>query len=179
MAGGFWGTHSSTLLPEIAPLSLLLLVLLFDFGTELNESQTSLKTQKLSMTQSITSCLHFFFFFVLFCFVLFCFFRDRVSLYSSGCPGTHSVDQTILKLRNPPASASASASQVLGLKVCAHYPGRLHLFSDAIANVCHLSWFRFDSLICDSMNVCNKYFSKHIKCSFRLFFNSVVVKPGT
>jgi hypothetical protein len=25
---------------------------------------------------------------VLFCFVLFVFFRDRVSLYSPGCPGT-------------------------------------------------------------------------------------------
>lgn len=43
------------------------------------------------------------------------FFRDRVSLCSSGCPGTHFVDQTGLKLRNLPASAS----QVLGLKVCA------------------------------------------------------------
>ena len=42
-------------------------------------------------------------------------FRDRVSLYSLGCPGTHSVDQAGLELRNPPASAS----QVLGLKVCA------------------------------------------------------------
>jgi hypothetical protein len=51
-----------------------------------------------------------------FCFVLFfLFFRDRVSLCSPGCPGTHSVDQAGLKLRNPPASAS----QVLGLKVCA------------------------------------------------------------
>jgi hypothetical protein len=39
-------------------------------------------------------------------------FRDRVSLYNSGCPGTHSVDQAGLELRNPPASAS----QVLGLK---------------------------------------------------------------
>ncbi|GAB1285850.1 Fer-1-like protein 4 [Apodemus speciosus] len=38
-----------------------------------------------------------------------------VSLYSPGCPGTHSVDQAGLKLRNPPASAS----QVLGLKACA------------------------------------------------------------
>jgi hypothetical protein len=46
--------------------------------------------------------------------VLFCFFRDRVSLCSPGCPGTHSVDQAGLKLRNPPASAS----QVLGLKAC-------------------------------------------------------------
>jgi hypothetical protein len=38
-------------------------------------------------------------------------FRDRVSLCSSGCPGTYSVDQAGLELRNPPASAS----QVLGL----------------------------------------------------------------
>jgi hypothetical protein len=50
-------------------------------------------------------------FFVLF----FLFFRDRVSLCSPGCPGTHSVDQAVLKLRNLPASAS----QVLGLKVYA------------------------------------------------------------
>jgi hypothetical protein len=42
-------------------------------------------------------------------------FQDRVSLYSSGCPGTHFVDQAGLELRNPPASAS----QVLGLKACA------------------------------------------------------------
>jgi hypothetical protein len=46
-----------------------------------------------------------------FCFLV---FRDRVSLCSPGCPGTHSVDQAGLELRNPPASAS----QVLGLKVC-------------------------------------------------------------
>ena len=50
-----------------------------------------------------------FLFVCLFCFV----FRDRVSLCSPGCPGTHSVDQAGLELRNPPASAS----QVLGLKV--------------------------------------------------------------
>jgi hypothetical protein len=42
-------------------------------------------------------CFFFFFFLV---------FRDRVSLYSPGCPGTHSVDQAGLELRNPPASAS-------------------------------------------------------------------------
>jgi hypothetical protein len=48
----------------------------------------------------------------LFCFV---FFRDRVSLYCPGCPGTHFVDEAGLELRNPPASAS----QVLGLKACA------------------------------------------------------------
>jgi hypothetical protein len=40
--------------------------------------------------------------------------RDRVSLCSPGCPGTHSVDQVDLELRNPPVSAS----QVLGLKAC-------------------------------------------------------------
>jgi hypothetical protein len=51
-------------------------------------------------------------------------FRDRVSLYSPGCPGTHSVDQAGLELRNPPASVS----QVLGLKVCATTPGLLLLF---------------------------------------------------
>jgi hypothetical protein len=33
----------------------------------------------------------------------------------SSCPGTHSVDQAGLELRNPPASAS----HVLGLKTCA------------------------------------------------------------
>jgi hypothetical protein len=46
-------------------------------------------------------------------------FRDRVSLCSPGCPGTYSVDQAGLKLRNPPASAS----QVLGLKACTTTPG--------------------------------------------------------
>jgi hypothetical protein len=48
-------------------------------------------------------------------FVCFVFFRDRISLCSSGCPGTHFVDQAGLELRNLPASAS----RVLGLKVCA------------------------------------------------------------
>ena len=49
--------------------------------------------------------------------IFFCLFifQDRVSLYSPGCSGTHSVDQAGLELRNPPASAS----QVLGLKTCA------------------------------------------------------------
>jgi hypothetical protein len=47
-------------------------------------------------------------------------FRGQSSLQSlkvsvsSLCPGTHSVDQAGLELRNPPASAS----QVLGLKAC-------------------------------------------------------------
>jgi hypothetical protein len=55
----------------------------------------------------------FFFFF------FFLFFRDRVSLCIPGCPGTHSVDQAVLELRNLPASAS----QVLGLKAWATTPG--------------------------------------------------------
>ena len=43
---------------------------------------------------------------------LFLFFRDRVSLCSPGCPGTHSVDQAGFELRDRPASVS----RVLGLK---------------------------------------------------------------
>jgi hypothetical protein len=43
------------------------------------------------------------------------FFPGRVSLCSHRCPGTHSVDQAGLELRNLPASAS----QVLGLKAYA------------------------------------------------------------
>jgi hypothetical protein len=42
-------------------------------------------------------------------------FFGTVSLSSPGCPGTHSVDQAGLELRNPPASAS----QLLGLKAYA------------------------------------------------------------
>jgi hypothetical protein len=45
-------------------------------------------------------CLVGFFVFV------FVFVFDRVSLYSPGCSGTHSVDQAGLELRDPPASAS-------------------------------------------------------------------------
>jgi hypothetical protein len=52
-------------------------------------------------------------------FFFFLVFRDRVSLYSPGCPGTHFVDQAGLELRDPPASAS----RVLGLKACATMPG--------------------------------------------------------
>jgi hypothetical protein len=70
--------------------------------------------------------LFFVFVFVLFCFVCFvfvclfvCLFLRQVSLCSPGCPGTYSVDQAGLKLRNLPASAS----QVLGLKACATTPG--------------------------------------------------------
>jgi hypothetical protein len=37
---------------------------------------------------------------VLFCFLFFWFFRDRVSLCSPGCPGTHSVDQAAENIFN-------------------------------------------------------------------------------
>jgi hypothetical protein len=56
----------------------------------------------------------FLFFFFIFLFLFFCLFGDRVSLCSPGCPGTHSVDQAGLELRNSPASAS----EVLGVKAC-------------------------------------------------------------
>ena len=51
----------------------------------------------------------------LFLFLIFFFFWDRASLCIPGCPETYSVGQAVLELRSPPASAS----QVLGLKVCA------------------------------------------------------------
>jgi hypothetical protein len=55
------------------------------------------------MTPKPNQRTHSFFFF----FSLFLFFeRDRVSLYSPGCPGTHFVDQAGLELRDLPASAS-------------------------------------------------------------------------
>jgi hypothetical protein len=50
--------------------------------------------------------------------------KDRVSLCSPGCPGTHSVDQAGLELRNLPASVS----RVLGLKVCITTPGFYGVF---------------------------------------------------
>jgi hypothetical protein len=49
----------------------------------------------------------FFVFCVLFCFCfLFFFLQDKVSLCSPGCPGSHSIDQAGLELKNPPVSAS-------------------------------------------------------------------------
>jgi hypothetical protein len=51
-------------------------------------------------------------FYCLFCFIL--LFKTGF-LCSLGCPGTHSIEQAGLKLRNPPSSASL----VLGLKACA------------------------------------------------------------
>ena len=78
------------------------------------------------------------FLFVCFCFVVVVVFRDSVSLYSPGCPGTHFVDQALLKLRNLPASDS----RVLGLKgffvflflVFCFFFGFLF---DFLTNICH------------------------------------------
>jgi hypothetical protein len=65
--------------------------------------------------------------------------RDRVSLYSPGCPETHFVDQAGLQLRNPPASAF----RVLGLKACATMPGFLSCFEVGFRN----GWFYFSILV--------------------------------
>ena len=68
-----------------------------------------------SVSVSFFLSVYCLFVFVLFC-LFFCFvflvFRDRVSLYSPGCPGPHFVDQAGLELRNPPACAC----QLIGLK---------------------------------------------------------------
>jgi hypothetical protein len=69
-------------------------------------------------------CLFVWFWFLCLFVCLFFVFRDRVSLYSPGCPGTPFVEQAGLELRNPPASASG----VLGLKVCATTPGNIQGF---------------------------------------------------
>ena len=76
----------------------------------------ALQFYEVPFVDSFLVCL---FVFVCFLFLfLFLFFRDRVSLWSPGCLGTHSVDQAGFKQRNSPASAS----QVLGLKVCTTTP---------------------------------------------------------
>jgi hypothetical protein len=59
---------------------------------------------------------------ILFLNFFFSVFGDRVSLCSPGCPGTHSVGQAGLELRNLPASAS----QVLGLKAWAIMAGSVY-----------------------------------------------------
>jgi hypothetical protein len=60
-------------------------------------------------------------------------FRDRVSLYSPGCPGTHSVDQAGLELKNLPVSAS----QVLRLKACPPLPSLCVYFACMFVYVQH------------------------------------------
>jgi hypothetical protein len=65
-------------------------------------------------------------------FFVFLVFLDRFSLCISDCPGTHSVDQAGLELRNPPASAS----RVLGLKACATTPGGIFLSTYKTSALC-------------------------------------------
>jgi hypothetical protein len=77
---------------------------------ELNSGPLEEQSVLLTSEPSLQPSMRLFFFLV---------FRDRVSLCSPGCPGTHSVDQAGLELKNPPASAF----QVLGLKACAITPG--------------------------------------------------------
>jgi hypothetical protein len=74
--------------------------------------------------------LSFFFFFFFFFFLV---FRDRVSLYSPGCPGTHSAHQAGLELRNSPASAS----QVLRLKTKTNFSLRLAYSFRGLVHHCH------------------------------------------
>jgi hypothetical protein len=64
--------------------------------THIKHGLSYLKRSRLKM--DLPTSNDFFFFFLV--------FRDRVSLYSPGCPGTHFVDQAGLELRNLPASAS-------------------------------------------------------------------------
>jgi hypothetical protein len=64
--------------------------------------------------------------------VCMCVFQDRVSLHSPGCPGTHSVDQAGLELRDP----LASASQVAGIKGMHHHcPATCILISSIIPKI--------------------------------------------
>ena len=96
--------HSTEIRSEVSEeleLPVIVSHLVWVLGSELRSSGIVVHAK------SFISLNVFFFFFF--------FFQDRVSLGSPGCPGTHSVDQASLKLRNSPASAS----QVLGLKACA------------------------------------------------------------
>ena len=69
---------------------------LFDQGRRKQLTTLSSHCVSLSVSFPVGMCVfvHIFYLFV-------CFFLDRVSLYSPGCLGTHSVDQAGLELRNP------------------------------------------------------------------------------
>ena len=75
--------------------------------------------------------------------------RQDLVFVQPGCPGTSSVEQTGLKLRDPPASAA----QVLGLKACATMPSlKLISWSGRLLEFCkvHLltsNLFEFTSLL--------------------------------
>jgi hypothetical protein len=90
-------------------------------GLELRDppvSASQVLRLKVCVTTTCWQVYSFCLFVCLFLFLFFWFFETGF-FCSPGCPGTHSVDQAGLELRNPPASAS----QVLGLKACATTPG--------------------------------------------------------
>ncbi|GAB1295570.1 TBC1 domain family member 15 [Apodemus speciosus] len=62
--------------------------------------------------------------------------QKTVSLYNPGCPGTHSVDQAGLELRNPPASQSA------GFKACASTAWRVFISCREIQLTSQYEYFR-------------------------------------
>ena len=76
------------------------------FASQVPGLKACATTARLVFNSFCCCCCCFYFHFLV--------FHVRVSLCSPGCPGTHSVDQVGLKLRNPPACAS----QALGLKAC-------------------------------------------------------------
>jgi hypothetical protein len=59
--------------------------------------------------QGFQSCSNRFFFLFLF------FFETGFLCCSPGCPGTHSVDQAGLELRNPPASVCLPSAEIKGM----------------------------------------------------------------
>jgi hypothetical protein len=63
------------------------------------------------------------------------FFFNGFSLYNSGCPGTCSVDQVRSQTLN--SDLPVSASQVLGLKVCATTVQLNLLLSYVESFLCH------------------------------------------
>jgi hypothetical protein len=100
---------------------------------------------------------------------IFFFLWDRVSLYSHDCPGTHSVDQAGLNLRNWPASVS----KVLKLKVYANPAwsdlylwvyscGILHLFICMLKPSLHL-WYEAD------LSIANNLFDVFLSLVFKCF----------
>jgi hypothetical protein len=102
--------------------------------------------------------------------LFFFFLRDRISLYSPGCPGTHSVDQAGLELRNPPASAS----QVLGLKVCTTLPGWASLLVSGLA-----VWLELPSLpSVDAVLIILHYELHKVACQDVLWANAGQIPPG-
>jgi hypothetical protein len=128
----FWISSVSVVMSPFSILILLIVILplgpLVSLAKGLSILLTLSKNQFLVLLiLCIVLCFYLvgFLSYTFFFFFLFLVFRDRVSLCSPGCPGTHFVDQAGLELRNLPASAS----QVLGIKVCTTTPGLSYTFN--------------------------------------------------